>query len=76
MMDSCTATHLASRRDGMVSGSRMLHYTEETENSQESPHIGEIKCIANNVYQVILCFSSARDEASILVCHNYCGSPG
>ena len=51
-------------------------YTEESENSQESPHIREIKCIANNVYQVILCFSSARDEASILVCHDYCGSPG
>ena len=54
----------------------MLHYTEQSENSQESPHIGEIKRIANNVYQVILCFSSARDEASILVCHDYCGSPG
>ena len=25
MMDTCTATHLASRRDGMVSGSRILY---------------------------------------------------
>ena len=46
----------------------MLH---ESENSQESPHLGEIKRIVNNVYQVILSFSSARDEASILVCDDY-----
>ena len=43
----------------------------ESENSQESPHLGEVKRIVNNVYQVILCFSSARDEASILVCDDY-----
>ena len=49
----------------------MLHYTEESENRQESPHLGEIEHIVNNVYQVILCFSSTRDEASILVCHDY-----
>ena len=49
----------------------MLRYTEESENRQESPHLGEIECIVNNVYQVILCFSSTRDEDSILVCHDY-----
>ena len=49
----------------------------ESENSQESPHLGEIERIVNRVYQVILCLSSARDEASILVCDDYiCGSPG
>ena len=43
----------------------------ESENSQESPHLGEIERIVNNVYQVSLCFSSARDEARILVCDDY-----
>ena len=43
----------------------------ESENSQESPHLGEIKRVVNNVYQVIFCFSSAKDEASILVCDDY-----
>ena len=49
----------------------MLRYTEESENRQESPHLGEIERIVNNVYHVILCFLSTRDEASTLVCHDY-----
>ena len=49
----------------------MLCYTEESEIARSPPHLGEVKHIANNVWQVILCFLSVRDEASILVCHDY-----
>ena len=74
MMDSCTATLLASRRDGKRIKNTILSPNSDVtwiRNSQESPHLGEIKRIVNNVYQLILCFSSARDEASILVCDDY-----
>ena len=50
----------------------MLRYTEDSENSQEFPtswgdqtHCKE--CVPGDP----LFFSSARDEASILVCHDY-----
>ena len=75
-MDSCTATLLASRSDGKWIKNTMLSPNSDvTQKNQKTarspPHLGEVKRIANNVYQVILCFSSARDEASILVCHDY-----